>query len=370
MKIETTKERLDEALGKVARATTKQSALPVLSCVFFDVRNGELSLKATNLDFGIEATVPVKMTKAGTVAVPGSLVQAVVASAPPESVVSLSLQEGNLSIQAGGRTAVVKAVPHDDFPVIPRVAKDVAVLRLDASLIADGLRSVWYSASPSGLKPELSSVLMTVADGALVFAATDAFRLAEKRIQPSGGISVQSFGPLLVPFKNAAEIMRLLDDVQGMVDVVLDGSQMGIYHDAFYITSRVVDGVFPDYRQIIPREHSSEVVLLKRDFLNALKGVTLFADTFHQVRMAVLSSKKNFSLTTKNDSVGQSTEAIPSNVSGEDIDTAFNYRYLLDCFQSISDESVVLRFGGPGKPLVIQGVKDRSFLYLVMPMNT
>jgi DNA polymerase-3 subunit beta len=368
MKLETTKERLDDALAAVIRATTRHATLPVLSCLLLDVRDGTLSLRATNLDLGVEASIPVKMEAPGIVAVPGNLLHSLVAGLPGGGLVNFTGEQGNLVIASGGRRAVMKGVPHEDFPVIPKIVR-TGGLKMGTSELLLGLRSVFYSASPSTLKPELGSVFVSIDDAhTLTFAATDAFRLAEKRLRFEGA-EHPSFGPLLLPHKNVAEIMRILDRVSGEVELVVEGSQLGIYGAGVYITSRLVQATFPDYRQIIPKTHVVEVIVLKHDLINALKGIVIFSDTFNQVRKRINPEQKRFELSTKNADVGELVEVIPATFSGESLEIAFNHRYISDCFQSIPAESVALRFGGAGKPLVIQGVSDESFLYLVMPMN-
>ena len=367
MKLETTKERLEAALSSVVRATTRQTTLPVLSCVLLDVRDGTLTLRATNLDLGVEAVIPVKMGSSGIVAVPGLLLQSLISGLSAGTLVSLSGEQGNLVVAAPGRRAVLKGVPHDEFPVIPKIApKDAFSVPVKELLL--GLRSVWYSAASSGLKPELGSVLLSVDADTVTFAATDAFRLAEKRIRVQG-TSRAAFSHVLVPSRNIGEIIRILEALAGDVDLVVDGSQLGLYGEGMYVTSRLVDAVFPDYRQIIPTTHFAEAVVLKHDLLRALKGVVVFSDKLNQVRKRISPRTNRFELTTTNADIGESIETIPATLSGEDLDIVFNYRYLADCFQAIPEESVMMRFGGVGKPLVIRGVSDDSFLYLVMPMN-
>ena len=367
MKLETTKERLEGALGSVVRATTRQTALPVLSCVLLDVRDGKLTIRATNLDLGVEVVIPIKMESSGIVAVPGLLLQSLVGGLSSGALVSLTGEQGNLVVSAPGRRAVLKGVAHDEFPVIPKIARKDA-FSVPAKELLLGLRSVWYSAASSGLKPELGSIFLSVDGDMVTFAATDAFRLAEKRLRVQD-VGHVSFGHVLVPSRNIGEMIRILETLTGDIDLVVDGSQLGLYGEGIYITSRLVDAVFPDYRQIIPSTHLVEAVVLKHDLLRALKGVVVFSDKLNQVRKRISPRAGRFELATTNADIGESVEVIPATLSGEDLEIVFNYRYLADCFQAIPEESVMMRFGGVGKPLVIRGVSDDSFLYLVMPMN-
>ena len=139
--------------------------------------------------------------------------------------------------------------------------------------------------------------------------------------------------------------------------------------DGVYLVSRVIDGSFPDYKQIIPKEYKTEVVLLKQDLLSALKLGNVFSDTFNQIILRVVPGEKLFEITTKNTTVGENHNVLETVLKGEDITISFNYKYIIDCFQSIKSDSLALSFSGLGKPLLVKGVSDRSFLYIVMPMN-
>jgi DNA polymerase-3 subunit beta len=133
--------------------------------------------------------------------------------------------------------------------------------------------------------------------------------------------------------------------------------------------SRVVDATFPDYKQIIPKSFVTEVIVLKQDFVDSLKTSHIFSDKFNQVNVKALPSKKSFTISTKNSDIGEYTNAIDATVTGQDVDINFNYRYVSDCFSSIDADSMALSISGSNKPLVMRGVSDKSFTYLVMPMN-
>lgn len=136
-----------------------------------------------------------------------------------------------------------------------------------------------------------------------------------------------------------------------------------------YLTSRVVDGNFPDYKQILPKEFTAETTVLKNDLIQALKISNVFVDTFNQVRFLIDKKQKQFTISSKNSDIGEHTTSIGAVIEGEPVSMGFNYRYITDCFQSLSGDSVILRFSGVHKPLIIQSVDDASFTYLVMPMN-
>jgi DNA polymerase-3 subunit beta len=366
MKIEGIKEKLQSALIRVGRVVGKNVNLPILSCILLSARNGILSIKATNLDAGVEITLPVKIEKEGVAAVPGVVLTNLVSQMYNTKNIIFEVCDNNLVITTRHSTSRVKLLPHDDFPVIPTVSKSIS-FRIPVINLINGLHSVVFSASPTSVKPELSSVLLFVENNSLVFTATDAFRLAEKRIPIK--VSIGDFGQLLIPFRNISDIIRVFDGIDGELDVAFTKNQVGFYHPGVYITSRLVDGVFPDYKQIIPKEYVAEAIVLKHDLMNAMKVGAIFSNSYNQATISLSPSKKTFKFITRNKEVGENTEIVDCALSGEDIDIKINYKYLSDVFQSLNTDSISLRFSGKNKPMVVTGVSDNSFTYLIMPMN-
>jgi len=254
----------------------------------------------------------------------------------------------------------------DDFPTLPTLSMAES-FTVPVQKFIDGVKSVWYSASVSDMKPEIASVYIYPENEDMVFAATDSFRLAEKRVAIKKNTQ---FSRILIPYKNMVEILRIFEGLDGDIDVSFNKNQISISSGGIYVTSRIIDGVFPDYRQIIPKEHSTEAVMLKQDVINALKMTNLFSDKFNRVDIRVDPAKKLFEVEAKNSILGENTTKIDAALSGKEISCGFNQKYILDCFQAIKHESVVFRFSGVGRPLVIQGVGDNSFVYLVMPLTT
>lgn len=361
MKIECLQEKLIEAVSTVEKITGKNVSLPILSSIVIEAGKNNLTLKSTNLDLGIEVIVPARIDEAGAVAVSGTILSTFLSGVSGEKI-KMELKDSNLKISTSKNNTTIKVLPVDDFPVIPRVEGDT--FDLDGKQFIKGLKSVWYSASTSGVKPELSSVYVYCEEGYVVFAATDSFRLAEKKIKIKKS---KDFGSILIPFKNVSEIVRVVEKAEGDVKVTLSKNQISCEFENTYLVSRVIDGVFPDYRQIIPKESKTSVVVLKQDLLQALKISNIFSDKFNQVHIKVDATV--FEITTKNNDIGDTANQIESVVEGEPIEVNFNQKYITDCFQSIESDSLSLTFNGANKPVVIRSVPDTSFIYIVMPMN-
>lgn len=365
MNIECVKDKLSYAISKAEKITGKNISLPILNCLLLEAKDSLLTIKATNLDLGIEINIPVKVNKSGKVAVSGSILNNFLSNINNDKNIYLEEVNGNLKISTNHYESIIKTFPVDDFPNIPKVESSTP-FTFNAPNLIKGLKSVMYSASVSTIRPTLSSILVLSEDEEVVFVATDSFRLAEKKISVK---KHKDFNQILIPFKNTTEIIRVLENTKEDVNVYLNENQIAFVFEDVYLTSRVIDGTFPDYKQIIPKETKTEVILLKQDLINTLKISNIFADKFSQVIFNVSSKNKTFKVSTKNMDVGENISNLDAVIKGDDLTISFNYKYIIDCFQSIDSDSVSLSFSDNNKPVVIKGVSDKSFLYLVMPMN-
>jgi DNA polymerase-3 subunit beta len=367
MKIECVQEKLRGAVGIAERVAGKHMTLPVLSCLLLDASSkNNLIIRSTNLDLGIEVTIPAKIEEGGVVAVPAQILNSFIGGITgSDTGIKLVTDQNNLKVSSARSSGTIKTILAEDFPSIPRVSEENKFF-LNGSDFARGLKSVWYSSSVSSIKPELSSVYVYCDGEFVVFVATDSFRLAEKRVKIK---KTKDFGQILIPFKNVPEIIRILETINEEIEVNLDKNQISFSHNGLYVVSRVVDGVFPDYKQIIPKNSTTDVVVLKQDLLNALKLSNIFSDKFNQINFKVNPATKTCEIKTKNSDVGENNTILDSAITGEPIEINFNYKYIVDCFQSIESDSLTLCFSGLNKPMIISPVSDGSFRYLVMPMN-
>jgi DNA polymerase-3 subunit beta len=323
-----------------------------------------LKLRATNLNIGIEIEVPAKIEKEGIVAVRGDILSSLFSVLQGDFNVVFELVNGNLLVKTKSSTILLKSIPHDDFPTIPSVEGDS--ITIQSKKFIDGIKSVYYSASVSEIKPEIGSVYIYPEDDTLVFVSTDSFRLAEKKIKIKQKLS---FDGILIPFKNTVEIIRIFDNLDGDLIINLQKNQISLSIDNIYLTSRVVDGSFPDYKQIIPKNPTTKAIILKQDLLSSLKISNIFSDKFNQIELNIKPKEKFLSFESKNSDIGENSTEIDGALTGESVSASFNFKYILDCLQSISTDSLSLELIGNNKAMIIRGVGDMSFMYLVMPMN-
>ena len=368
MKIECSQDKIKRAVSLAEKISGKNMTLPVLSCLLLDSSKTKntLTIKSTNIDLGIEILIPAKVEEEGMVAVPSQILNSFLGSLMDEETnIKLVTDQNNLKIITMRSSGVIKTMLADDFPTIPQLPSENS-FTLNANEFTKGLKSVWYSSSISSIKPELSSVCVFCDEEFVFFVATDSFRLAEKKIKIKKS---KDFGQILIPYKNIPDIIRTLEGIDDEIEVSLDKNQISFKYSGIYLISRVVDGTFPDYKQIIPKTSTTEITVLKQDLINTLKLSNVFSDKFNQINLKIDSVSKKCEIRTKNNDIGENVSNIDCVIKGDSVEINFNYKYIIDCFQSIDSDSVTIYFNGLNKPIVIIPVSDTSFRYLVMPMN-
>jgi len=364
MKLECKIEELKDGVSAVERITGKNLTLPILNSILLIAEKKSLILRATNLSLGIELEIPAKVEREGSVAIAGGALHGVFSNFFQNETVTLEGIEGNLLVVTKKSKIKLKGQATDDFPTIPKVAG--TSFEIESTKLTLGIKSVYYSSSVSDIKPEISSVFMYTKDDSLVFVSTDSFRLAEKKVKVKNLPEIQN---ILIPFKNIPEILRIFGDYKGDIQITFSKNAISFSSETIYLTSRIIDGIFPDYNQIIPKQFTTTAIVLKQDLLNALKLSNIFSDKFNQVNLSVAPKKKVFELSAAHNDIGENKTNVDATLTGEDIELAFNYKYFLDCFQSITTDSISIKFAGNSKPIVVSPVSDPSFTYLIMPMN-
>lgn len=364
MKLECSVEKLKNAISQAERVTGKNLTLPILGSILMIATGKSLKLRATNLSLGIEVEIPAKVEIEGVAAIRGDIVSTLFSALYQNDQVSIELINDNLSVTTKYNHCLIKNYSHEDFPTIPIVTGQTFVMH--SKKLVDGIKSVSYSSAVSDIKPEISSIYIYPDGDDMIFVATDAFRLAEKKVKMKKS---EDFNGILIPYKNISEIIRLLGDFDGDVNISFTKNQLSISFQSVYMTSRIIDGVFPDYKQIMPKGYETEVIVLKQDLLNALRLSNVFSDKFNQITLIANPNEKTLAIKSKNTDVGENETNVLASLKGEPVEINLNYKYFLDCFTSINQDSMVIHFNGVNKPMIVRGLSDNSFTYLVMPIN-
>ncbi|MEK7567663.1 MAG: DNA polymerase III subunit beta [Patescibacteria group bacterium] len=365
MYIECQKDKLSEFVIRAEKIANKNASLPILACLLLVAKDKNIIGKATNLEIGVEMSIPAKVNKEGVVAISANIFSQAINNLQGGKTVSLEEKNGFLVIKNDISEIQLKTQSPQDFPLIPK-GEDGEVVNFKIKDFVYGLKTVIFSSSLSSIKPELGSVYVYPENQELVFVATDSFRLSEKRIVSK---QINNFPSILIPQKNCLELIRVFDGLNEDANLFFGKNQINISTSTTHFTSRIVDGSFPDYKQIIPKKGETVIHCLKQDLFDGLKAITVVFDKFNQVTFDTKIKEGFIILSSKNTDVGEGECKLKIKGEGEDIVISFNQQYIKESFSGFTDDSITLTFGGPHKPLLIEGGKSSYFRYLVMPMN-
>lgn len=365
MKVTCVREKIKEVVSQAERIVGKNVSLPILSSILLKTDINKLIVRATNLDVGVEFHVPAKIIKEGEVAIPASIAGGIFSSIFFGKNVDLELVNDNLVVSTDKNTTLIKSFKSDDFPTIPKI-KDGNTFSTSIKNITTGVKSVWYAAAISDIKPEISSVYIYKDKEDIIFVSTDSFRLAEKKIKDK---NISEFKGVIVPVKNIHEIIRILETFSGECEVSINDNQISFSTEDMFITSRIINGVYPDYKQILPTKFTSHATVLKEDVVNALKLTNVFTDKFNKINIKADAGRNSFEISSQDNNIGENMAVVDATIDGDSFDINFNYKYIFDGLQAINQDSVTIKYDNKHEVMIMQGVSDPTFIYLVKPMN-
>lgn len=363
MKLQVTQENLNRALNSVARVANSRGTLPILANVLIKTSNNRLSLSATNLDIAITHYIGSKVSQEGSITVPARLMQDFVSSLP-EGVINLDLQETKLHVSTDKYQSVVNGIVADDFPVMPAIS-DGKQWVVDGATFKKGLQQVVFAASNDDTRPVLTGVLLQTFEGKLYMAATDSYRLTEKRLNTNKE-DVQ----LLIPASAMQDLLRVLGDADEKIKITHDEQQVLFQVGDIELVTRLVDGKYPDYRKLIPQKFTTEARLKRADLVNVAKVSSLFArESAGSVTIEVDESAGQLSIRSVASQLGENTATADAKITGSGSIT-LNSRYLLDGLNALSGEEVVFGFNGKLEPTLLHDPANDDYKHIIMPLKS
>jgi DNA polymerase-3 subunit beta len=364
VKLRCERDILVEALGTAGRAVAgRGGALPVLSGVRMEVVGNRLHVAGSDLDLTIQVEVQVADSTDGVCVIPARLATDIVRAMDPGKVV-VEASEDEVRITSGRSQFAVRMLPAAEFPRLPAPAAADGVT-LDAAELAEALRQVVRAASGDDARPILTGVLMTAEESNLRLVATDSYRLAVRDLP--GNTVLREGQKVLVPSKALAELQRLLASAE-QVTLHLGEHDAGFEVGNVRLTTRLIEGEFPNYRQLIPSTHPNRLIVGKEALLDAVRRVKLLVrDATTPVRIALRPD--GIELTVITQEVGQATEDVDAKYEGGEITVAFNPAYLIDGVEAINGDEVLLETIDALRPAVIRPTEGSEYLYLLMPVR-
>jgi DNA polymerase III subunit beta len=359
---------LGQALQVVSRAISSRTTLPILNNILIETAPEGLALSATNLEIGIRKLVPAEVSMEGSTTAPARLLTDFVGTLPDEDLeMTLDGATQSLSLRCARFDTHIKCIEAEEFPPGPRPDEgDRLQVPLDELIKA--VEQTQMAASTDEARPVLTGVLMQVQQGNLTLAATDGHRLAVRKL-PAGG-SPELEASLIVPARALAELARVLKGEPDQVELIISKARNQIFFKAGHseLTSRLIDGKYPNYAQVIPSKSSTKVKLATSELTQTVRAVSLFArDSANVIRVKAHAGALVLSATTNE--VGDSKAEMPADVEGSEIQIAFNARYVLDALGVIGEDQVELLFDGPLSPGLIRPPGKEHYLYVIMPVR-
>jgi DNA polymerase-3 subunit beta len=366
---------LIKGVQAVERIVSTKSTLPIIGNILFEAKKSGLMLSANNLEIGIEINVPAKIQKEGSILIPAKTLGGIVSKLPSGDVLFKVSEKNIVKISYKESHFTIHGLASDEFPSLPKV-KDGKSLELDAAVLFEMVKQTIFSVSSSEEKYVLNGVLFEVGKSDLPgdtsdirLVATDGYRLARRgaKIGAKGVGEIKS----IIPAKALAEVNRVIQDANGeKVEIVITPDQAAFRHGGVYIVSRLIQGQFPDYKQVIPKNSESKLIASSKELQNASeRAAVIAAGNANIVKFEAKSG--NLHIIANTPDVGSIDEIVKVETKGkEKAAIAFNVRLIIDVMKNLTTEKVALELSGPLSPGVITPVEGEDYVYIVMPIRT
>jgi DNA polymerase-3 subunit beta len=362
MKFSVTKEKLLECLQQVQNVVSTRTTLPILSNVLLQTNGSEVRLTTTDLDVGVRGSFEAQIEKEGATTLPARRLFTIIRELPSSEIQFDVDSKNAASIRSGQSFFKILGLPEEEFPPLPKF-DDSKVVTIRQKDLRDGLRKTSYAISTDETRYVLNGVLFSFKDNKLTLVATDGRRLAMLDIDLEFPRSHEA--DIIVPTKAVTELQRLLTD-DGDVRVSVGGSQIAFDLNNSLLVSKLIEGNYPNYRQVIPGEMKERVTLERETFLNSLRRVSLLAsDKSNSIKLNF--SKNNIDITANTPEVGEAKESLPVAYKGREFSIAFNPEFLMAPLRNLAEDEIFLDLIDEMSPGVIK--IQSPFLYVLMPMR-
>lgn len=374
MKTMVLKENLKDGLGVVERVATRSLSLPILGNVLISAKKNSLILSATDLEIGITYEVLATTKEEGQAVASPKILSPFVALLGEERV-ALEQQGDALAVVSGEQRAAVKTLNADDFPVIPSLRGDEELQEVETQILCRSVSQVVGMTGQSQARPEISGVFFLFEKDALKVVGTDSFRLAEKTLTlQKTGAAEHGF---ILPAKTARELIAVLGERPGKTKMYTSPTQVVFDYVAeehpaqphIQIVSRLVEGEYPHYQDIIPSQYKTKATLSRNEFANRLKAASIFSGKSNEVRFGFAPKEKEVRISSQSADAGENASVLKGQVEGEALDIAFNWRFVAEGLAQMRSEQIEIRVSSEEGPTLIKPVGEERYLYVVMPVK-
>lgn len=366
MELSVTQENLARALSAASRVATSKAGLPILSNILLRTEGNRLLVAATNLEIAATYYIGAKVIKQGSITLPARLISEFVGSLP-KGTVDLSVKTTRMTITSGNYTSVLNGVDADEFPELPAIDEEKAVIyNIATPDLKQALGQTVITSSSDSTRPVLTGVYWHSLDGALYLASTDGYRLSERKL-----METKSEIAAIVPTSSLQEVLRTINDHVDEIEVLFDDTQVRFRVGEAEITSRLIDGNYPDYRQLVPKESETNVIIKTDDFARTVKIASLFArESGGSITLSADKEKQELSIHSIASELGENTSVASAEISS-DGQVTLNSRYVSDALSVLDGDVISFRFSGKLSPCVLSvQEKDCNYIHIIMPLKS
>lgn len=370
---------LKEAITKVERLVSKQITLPILANILLSTENGRLSIAATNLEIAIKTYLGAKIEQEGEITVPARILGGFLNNIK-EDIVSGELNGTELEIKSESHRLKIKGLDAKDFPIIPEMPQTI-FFKLKAAALKGLIPSLLTSVAHNDTRQELNGVFIKLENEKLIFASTDSFRLSEVIVEIDSATITEEYRKyieknpsIIVPALTLAELQRVIDEED--LNVVIEQNQLFIQNSNFKIISRLINGNYPEYRQVLPQNYDISVKVNRNELIDAVKIASLVANNQNgEVKINNSQDKKHLIVTAQSMDTGDNLSKIAAEIEGPDFEVIFNCRYLSEGLNmsSSEDDGIILKLNQQKSPVLVRnkdkkGKEKENLSYVVMPI--
>lgn len=374
MKAAILQEKLKEGLLVVERICSKSSTLPILNNILISSSKNFLCLESSNLEIGIKWWVLAKIEKEGSIAVPAHLFSGFINLITNEKL-DLESSETTLKISHQSQTTSINGFSGEEFPILPKVEKENEIALIGVDELCGGLSQIINIPAPFTSRPEVAGIYFLLQKNQIVLAATDSFRLGEKKLFLKNPLNKEySF---ILPQRTAKEIINIFNQKEGPLKIYLSPNQAAfeflmeeVPHPKVLLISKLIEGEYPNYQEIIPQKTETQIVLKRQEFIDQIKLASLFSKKTNEIKLKIDSKEKKMEIFSQNPEAGEYRSNLFGEIKGKALDISFNYRFLLDGLLSIKSPEVILGLNGEEGAAVLNPNSDESYIYIIMPMKS
>lgn len=364
MKITVLKDNFKEAFSNVERAISNGNILPILKNVLIQTDKGRIKVAATDLEMGITSWVNGKIIEEGGITVPANILGSVLGSVNAAKL-ELEVVDSKLIIKTDKSENIIQGIKDSDFPLIPKIKND-NYIEIKNSELKKSLEQVVIASALNERRPEISGVLFWLKDKILKLVSTDTFRLAEKTLKSGFDTEIIEL-KTIVPLKTIQEVIRI-GEGDKKIKIFIDSHQILFNFEETELVSRLIEGSFPEYEAIIPKEIQTSATVDRLDLLGAVRLAAVFVGKVSDIKIKV-SEPDKMEISSRDSTIGENKSELETKISGPEQELVLNWRYLSDGLRGIDSADVFIGFNGDAKPLIIHSPKSEDYFYILMPIK-